>query len=300
MKRKIAILCSVFLVFGTISVASAHLPPGELFFAAQFPDNLVPTIDGEHSDWDILPESPYSIFNDRLFDPAQFQQAARGEIDISDANIRHRFGWNENSNMIYLASQIYDNIHNIDRSFGDCHCLDDNWEIEINPDHSASEEQNLEGNPVNNISYKWVVPPLDGVYQSIEPIGDLAWLSDDTEFVDMSWSFTGEQFGESTYFYEIRLIPIDALPREGATPDNSSIHDLEEEEVIHMSVTMGDIDVEQANHAYNGFWSLSPESCCKGVNDFVMAPVEPALEDLSAATAVEETSWGHIKAGFDR
>ena len=202
--------------------------------------------------------------------------------------------------MIYLASQIYDNIHNIDRSFGDCHCLDDNWEIEINPDHSASEEQNLEGNPVNNISYKWVVPPLDGVYQSIEPIGDLAWLSDDTEFVDMSWSFTGEQFGESTYFYEIRLIPIDALPREGATPDNSSIHDLEEEEIIHMSVTMGDIDVEQANHAYNGFWSLSPESCCKGVNDFVMAPVEPALEELSAATAVEETSWGHIKAGFDR
>ena len=161
MKRKIAILCSVFLVFGTISVANAHLPPGELFFAAQFPDNLVPTIDGEHSDWDILPESPYSIFNDRLFDPAQFQQAARGEVDISDANIRHRFGWNENSNMIYLASQIFDNIHNIDRSFGDCHCLDDNWEIEISPDHSASEEQNLEGNPVNNISYKWVVPPLD-------------------------------------------------------------------------------------------------------------------------------------------
>ena len=102
------------------------------------------------------------------------------------------------------------------------------------------------------------------------------------------------------YYYEIRLIPIDALPREGATPENSSIHDLEEEEVIHMSVTMGDIDVEQANHAYNGFWSLSPESCCKGVNDFVMAPVEPALEELSAATAVEQTSWGHIKAGFDR
>ena len=116
----------------------------------------------------------------------------------------------------------------------------------------------------------------------------------------MSWSFSGEQFGESTYFYEIRLIPIDALPREGATPDNSSIHDLEEEEIIHMSVTMGDIDVEQSNHAYNGFWSLSPESCCKGVNDFVMAPVEPAVEDLSAATALAETSWGHIKAGFER
>jgi hypothetical protein len=279
-------------------LASAHLPPGELFFAAQFPDHYLPVIDGKHSEWDILPDI-YSIRNDKLFDPAQFQEAGRGEIDISDANIRHRFGWNENSNKLYLASQIFDNIHNIDRAFGACHCHDDNWETEINPDHSPSEEQNLEGNPVNNISYKWVVPPLDGVYQSIEPIGDLAWLSDGTEFVMFGWSFDGEQFGESTYYYESAIIPIEALPRENATPENTDIHDLEEEEIIHMSVTMGDIDVEQENHSYQGFWSLSPESCCKGVNDFVMAPMEDALRDL-AETAVEETSWGQIKAGYDR
>ena len=66
-----------------------------------------------------------------------------------------------------------------------------------------------------------------------------------------------------------------------------------------MSVTMGDIDVEQANHQYQGFWSMSPESCCKGVNDFVMAPVEDSVAELSA-TAVEATSWGQIKAGYDR
>ena len=297
MRKRTSSVCSFLLVFATVSLASAHLPDGELFFAAQFPDNLVPTIDGIHGDWDILPVQPYTIDNSKLFDPAQFQAAARGGADASDANIRHRFGWNENFNKIYLASEIYDNIHNIDRSFGDCHCLDDNWEFEVNPDHSASEDQNNAGNPVNNISYKWVVPPLDGVYQSIEPIGDLAWLSNGTDTVSMGWSFTGEQFGESTYYYEISLTPIDALARENATAENTDFHDLEEEEIIHMSVTMGDIDVEQANHAYQGFWSLSPESCCKGVNDFVMAPVEDALANV---TAVEATSWGQIKSGFDR
>lgn len=299
MRKITSLVCSFLLVLGTFSLASAHLPAGEMFFAAQFPDNLVPTIDANHTDWDILPVQPYSITNERLFDPAQFQEAARGEVDISDINIKHRFGWNENSNTIYLATQVFDDIHNTDRAFGDCHCLDDNWEVEINPDHSASEDQNNAGNPVNNISYKWVVPPLDGVYQSIEPIGDLAWLSDGTDHVSFAWRFEGEQFGESTYFYELSLIPIDALPREGATVANTDFHNLDEEEIIHMSVTMGDIDVEQASHKYNGFWSLSPESCCKGVNDFVMAAVEESLANLSE-TAVEATSWGQIKAGYNR
>jgi hypothetical protein len=294
--RKTSLVCSILLVLGAFTVASAHLPPGELFFAAEFPDGSVPVIDGDLGEWDVLP-AIYNIGNERLFDPAQFQEAARGEIDISDINILHRFGWNENSNTIYIGTQLYDNVHNIDRVFGSCHCYDDNWEVEINPDHSASEDQNNEGNPVNNISYKWVVPPLDGVYQSIEPIGDLAWLSDGSDHVSFGWSFTGDQFGESTYYYELSLVPIDALPREGATIDNTDFHDLGVDDIIHMSVTMGDIDVEQADHSYNGFWSLSPESCCKGVNDFVMAAAEDVF---SGATAVDATSWGQIKAGYNR
>jgi hypothetical protein len=294
--RKTSLVCSFLLVLGAVSMASAHLPPGELFFAAEVPDGYI-NVDGDISEWDVFP-AIYQIGNERLFDPAQFQEAARGEIDISDINILHRFGWNENANTLYMATRIFDNVHNIDRVFGSCHCNDDNWEVEVNPDHSASEDQNNEGNPVNNISYKWVVPPLDGNYQSIEPIGDLAWLSDGSETVSFGWSFTGDQFGESTYTYELSVVPIDALPREGATPENTDFHILGVEDIIHMSMTMGDVDVEQANHSYNGFWSLSPESCCKGVNDFVMAGMEEGV--FPDGTAVDATSWGQIKAGYNR
>jgi len=297
MKRS-AIL-AVALVLGLASVVTAHQPPGELFFLAQFPDNLVPTIDGDHSDWDIVPDSPYSIRNDRLFDPAQFQEAGRGEIDISDMNLFHRLGWNENFNKLYMATRVFDNIHNNDRDDPARHWDDDNWEVEVNADHSPREEQNVEGEPANNISYKWVVPPIEGVYQSIEPIGDLAWLSDGTDYVSYGWSFEGEQFGESTYYYELSLTPIDALPRENATPSNTAFHDLEEEEIVHISITCGDIDAAQSEHAYQGFWSTDPTGCCRAEQDFVPAPMEQSLADMSA-TAVEDVSWGAIKAGYNR
>ena len=299
MKRSATMAFVVVLVLSLTSMVAAHEPPGELFFLAQFPDELVPVIDGDHSDWDIVPDQPYSIRGDRLFDPAQFQEAGRGEFDISDINLFHRLGWNDNFNKLYLATRVFDNIHNIDRDDPARHWDDDNWEVEINPDHSARADQNLEGEPVNNISYKWVVPPVEGVYQSIEPIGDLAWLSDGTDYVSYGWSFEGEQFGESTYYYELSLTPIAALPRENATPDNTVFLDLEEEEIVHISVTVGDIDAPQSEHAYNGFWSTSPVACCRAEEDFVPAPMEDSLVDL-AGTAVENVSWGQIKAGHDR
>ncbi|NKB71361.1 MAG: hypothetical protein GKR89_30165 [Candidatus Latescibacteria bacterium] len=300
MKRSATMTLVVVLVLSLASMVAAHEPPGELFFLYQFPDQGVPTIDGDHSDWDVVPDAPYVIDGTRLFDPAQFQEAGRGEFDISDINILHRMGWNENFNKLYLASRVFDNIHNVDRDDPARHWDDDNWEVEINPDHSARADQLLEGEPVNNISYKWVVPPVEGVYQSIEPIGDLAWLSDGTDYVSFGWSFEGEQFGESTYFYELSLTPIDALPRENATPGNTVFHDLEEEQIVHISVTHGDIDAPQSEHAYNGFWSTSPVSCCRGEEDFVPAPFEPGVENDPDFTAVESVSWGQIKAGHDR
>lgn len=297
MRRKIVAGIGVLMLVA--SGASAHLPPGELFFLVQFPDNAIPTIDGDHSDWAIVPAEPYTIGVDRLYDPAQFQAAGRGEVPLDDFNLDHIFGWNENLNRLYFRSRAFDNIHNGDRVDPVVHWNDDNWEVEVNPDHSPSEEQNLEGEPVNNISYKWAVPPVEGVYQSIEPIGDLAWLSDGTDWVQFGWSFTGDQFGESTYYYELMVQPIAALPRENATPSNITPYDLQEEKILHISVTMGDIDVAEANHAYQGFWSMSPESCCKGVNDFVPAPIDPNLV-AAIGTAVETASWGRIKEGFTK
>jgi hypothetical protein len=294
MKRSIALGLVAVLVLGLASFAGAHAPVGELFFLVQFPDNVVPTIDGDLSDWNIVPESPYVIRADKLFDPAQFQEAGRGELDQSDFNPVHILGWNENFNKLYFATSIFDNIHNIDRENPAYHWNDDNWEVEVNPTHLAAEEQNLADESVNRVAYKWVVPPLEGIYQSIEPIGDLTWLSDGTEYVSFGWSFDGEMFGESTYYYELSVTPIATLSREGATPANTEFYDLEEDEAIHISFFNGDIE---SGDDYQGFWGSSPESSNIALQDFIPAPMEDSVAEI-AATAVEGVSWGQIKAGF--
>ena len=74
------------------------------------------------------------------------------------------------------------------------------------------------------------------------------------------------------------------------------VFDLAENEIIHTSVTVGDFDeacTECALESYQGFWTMSPESCCTGTNDVVLAEMEPSL---ASATAVEAVSWGQIKA----
>ena len=99
MKKMSSLWFAAFLLMQTFSIARAHLPPGELFFAAEFPDEFIPTIDGDDREWLILP-SIYQIGNERLFDPDQIQGAGRGDIEFSDVSILHMVGWNDTYNKI--------------------------------------------------------------------------------------------------------------------------------------------------------------------------------------------------------
>ena len=216
------------LVTGLSTSAFGHAPAGELYFAVQFPDGLVPTMDGDLSDWDVVPIDPYTIRNDRLYSPvAEIQPVGRGEIDVSDINIRHIIGWNDNMNKLYVMSEVFDNVHNLDRENPSAFWQDDAWEVEVNPDHTPTEEHNLADEPANNFSYKWAVPPVEGAYQFYRPVSALEWLVDGSEWVDFGWGYDGEQFGESTYYYELAITPIESLPNDAsATPDQAVVFDL--------------------------------------------------------------------------
>ena len=302
MKKLSKLGLAAALITAMSSMAFGHAPPGELYFAVQFPDNLVPTMDGDLSDWDVVPIDPYTIRNDRLYSPvAEIQPVGRGEIDVSDINIRHIMGWNDNANKLYVMSEVFDNIHNADRENPSAFWQDDAWEVEVNPDHTPTEEHNLEGEPANNFSYKWAVPPVEGSYQYYRPVSALEWLVDGSEWVSFGWGFSGEQVGESTYRYELAITPITSLPNDAsATPDQAVVFDLGENEIIHTSITVGDFDeacTECVLESYQGFWTMSPEMCCTGTNDVVLAEMEPSLAS-AASTAVESVSWGQIKAAY--
>jgi len=198
-------------------------------------------------------------------------------------------------------TEVFDNIHNADRENPAAFWQDDAWEVEVNPDHTPTEEHNLEGEPANNFSYKWAVPPVEGSYQYYRPVSALEWLVDGSEWVSFGWGFDGEQFGESTYRYELAITPITSLPNDAsATADQAVVFDLGENEIIHTSITVGDFDeacTECVLESYQGFWTMSPEMCCTGTNDVVLAEMEPSLLE-KASTAVDIVSWGQIKAAY--
>jgi len=282
---------AAFLIVGLVAVAGAHKPEGELFFAFQFNDDSVPVIDGNHADWSFIPADPYEIRNDRLFSPAaSIRDVGRGAADPSEANIRHRIGYNANDEFLYFSTEMFDDYHDIDREDPGSLWRDDDWEVRVNPSAVSAEEHNPEGAPTNFITYVHAVPPLEGVYERILPGEDKDWMVDGGGNLEFGWSFTGEMVsGEGTYYYEMKLRPVVAL---GETAEDTEWMDMEEGEQLHLNVTMADTDAPQPA-TYNGFWAISPGPGNNPEVDFVLAP----LDDVEQ-TAVEEVSWGMIKAGI--
>jgi len=297
--KKFAILgLAGIIVVALAAMAGAHKPEGELFFVVQFPDNLAPTMDGDVSEWAVVPELPYTIANDRLYSPNKgIQDVGRGEMDPSDYNARYIVGWNNNLNKLYFMEEIFDDVHTTDREDAIRVWTDDDWEIYFNPDHSGPEDLNVDGEPINSFAFSLAVPPIEGLYHYVEPLADLAWYADGTDMIQYGWSFTGAQFGEGTYFYEVALTPLLSMPRDNPTLAASTVMDMEEGDILHITMINADIDAPKPA-SYNGFWSTSPGPGNEPSQDFVLAEVDDSIDFSGVSTAVEDISWGLIKSGF--
>ena len=279
------------VVIGLVAMAGAHKPEGETYIMFQFTDDTVPTCDGNLSDWEGMPEA-YSITSEKLFSPSKtIRDVGRGVYDPSDINITHRWGFNAENEFFYLATQVYDNYHDIDRENLGYFWKDDSIEIRINVTAVLEEEHNLEGEPPNMINYHFGVPPLEGIYMGGAPP---EWMPPNGDYIKFGWSYTGEMLmGECTYIYEFGTTPVVGMGEDAASTE---FMDVEEGEVVHINVTIPDIDAPQPA-TYNGFWAISPGPGNGPEVDFLLMEVEDPYP-LTGGTAVEDFSWGMIKAGI--
>jgi len=292
MRKLITFAAAGVLFLGLVPKAGAHLPEGEQFFAFQFPDSDMPTIDGNLADWDFIPAA-YEIGNDLLFRRGE-EGEPRG-VPVETMVIRHRIGFNANSDLLYFATEAWDNYHDAHREDPIRFWYDDDWEIRVNPAAVPAEEQNAEGEGINKIIYSFAVPGVEGVYHQIGEAGACCsdFMSDGTAHLSFGWSFDGGPMvnGEVTYYYELSLSPVDML---GDSEENTVWTNIEEGDVYHLNINMVDGDTDGKTKEGNvGFWGISPQMN-NAQTDFVMAP----LEDIDFGTAVEDVSWGMIKVGL--
>ena len=92
--------------------------------------------------------------------------------------------------------------------------------------------------------------------------------------------------------YELMLAPFDAIDMKAAIL--STVHSLEEEEVIGFNIEFGDFDSNSL--LLDAKWSLSgAHNGFRSADRFADLKLMP-LEGLFATTALETASWGNIKA----
>ena len=100
-------------------------PQGRIFEVFQFPADKIPRIDGDPSDWDMVPES-YSIGLDQMHD----DEHKHLQPDPKDLDIHVKVGWVKGLNRLYFLYEAYDSYWD----FADPGLHNDTFEIVVDGD----------------------------------------------------------------------------------------------------------------------------------------------------------------------
>ena len=309
MLGKRIILGAAILSVGLSAQTWAHDPPDLLIPAAQFPPGAEPVIDGNPVEWGPIPVETYGSVGELMYpvgaatrEGRALENASQGDINPADFQIKHKLGWSPTTNGFYVLTEVFDDLHFIGRPDPARFWLDDSVEYGLNFKHQASEDQTFnDGDIVTLQKYKFAYPPLEGEWQFYEPQGNLPWLTSGTRWFDIGITFEGEEFGESTYFYELRIRPIAEMPNsESATEDQAVEGILQEGMIIHWGNMISDTDEGGTEDQHRETqWSTSPSgAAANGTTDVLLSPVDPGIEFVEQQTAVEATSWARVKAQY--
>jgi hypothetical protein len=303
-------------VLALAMVAGAHEPPGEITLAVNFPPGNEPRADGDPSEWDAIPRPPYAITSDELFSHFGLEQRerdgatlARGEVDLASLDTEYLLGWSDSKDRVYYVMRVFDDRHVTQRQELGRFYWDDAIETFFLFNHISGEEVRAlnDGGFNSSIELTFVVPPIEDTWQYPFCRACTDWLSSGGDFFTFGWSFTGEQFGESTYFYELDLKAKLGYPAglgDALTAADVENAELNEGDIIHYTISLGDVDggegiktAETGDLRAGGYWSTTSggDASWLGQHDLLLAPVDDTID---FPTAVESASWGRIKAQF--
>jgi hypothetical protein len=283
--KRFAPIAALLVVMATSGV-EAH--QGEMGFMFQFPAGLEPTLDGEMDDWAFIPEVYYnraeSMFN-------QFG----APLDLSDFNSYQIWGYSLATNKAYLGAWVSDDaIHNTEK-----------WSTTTDWDHTGgqfrgfkeeSEEFQERWTGAQAQRYDLYAPTFasGGFYTSHRGSAEWAGLPPHLEWGGKYTKGEVNSFEPAEMQAEFAITPWDDAHPDG--PEASTEHIFAVNQIICLEANWGDKDPDPG--AYDdAYWSLfggiGASAQADQFGDFLLAPLEPGLP-----TAVENSTWGQVKASF--
>src|SRR6188474_1104409 len=126
--RSLAVLGLLSSVLLAAPVAIALEKPDTTYQVFQFPADKIPRIDGDTSDWAMVPES-YVVGTDQLWDDSKKHPAT----DPKTLDVRVKVGWVQELNRLYFLYEATDDYWDFSRP--DLH--NDTFEIVVDGDASG-------------------------------------------------------------------------------------------------------------------------------------------------------------------
>ncbi|MFH1572312.1 MAG: hypothetical protein ABIL09_30250 [Gemmatimonadota bacterium] len=282
------------VVPGGPSTALAHLPEGLVLPAFQFPDHLVPVIDGRLEDWDLVGPA-YEVNEGQLID-----LVAGAPARPADFRARLMIGWCESRNRLYVAAEVADDVHQVDRPAGSAATLiwqDDDLEFMVDPDHSGGQYARFDDLPPDVAVARNGADASHFILAGPHPDGDYFVNFSAAEWYALPQGpYTAAALTSSggVTRYEMSLAPFDQVST--VADFLSRPHDLAEGQILGLNIECRDFDASPT--VWEAVWSLSGGQNAIFLSErFADVRLMP-LDDAYRPTAIEARTWGRIKASF--
>ncbi|MBM3734161.1 MAG: PKD domain-containing protein [Acidobacteria bacterium] len=269
--------------------AAALERPGVEYKIFQFPANQIPRVDGDPSDWAMVPAA-YSIGMDQL---KETQKGLGTRYDPKDLDVSVKVGWVKGLNRLYFLYEAYDNYW--DFRLANRH--NDIFEVVVDGD--------LSGGPL--ISTMHPHPGIDkgdaffgfhGVhaqnYHIFTPAPDRDWAFawgcqpwiKELPYANAAYRYNFNHGESGKLVLEFWITPFDYAPFEG--PERAVESKLVENKIIGLSWAVLDYD-DVNNPDLRGFWNLSHKTTMYGnASDLVAFRLMPLERNLRKPV---EANW---------
>ncbi len=232
-----------------MSFVMAPPRPEKEFMIFQFPRDCIPRIDGDFSDWEMVPES-YTIGLNELKNTV-FGEGE--ELDPNDFDLNVKVGWVNGLNRLYFYIDAYDDYWD----FSDPALRQDIFELVIDADLSGGpfiykENPHKDRIPLNELyfkahgahaqNYHVFTPARNKDWAMV--LGNTPWIKE-FPYAHAAYDYDFEPGESRRLQMEFYVTPFDHASFHG--PEHSVISLLKENELIGMSWSMLDFDGETSS-----------------------------------------------------
>ena len=295
--RLLGVVCVLSVMFSGLTASDARYQvarPELEFKIFQFPRDAMPRIDGDTSDWAMVPES--YVYDTSLLNDTEDGHGT--DIDPADLDVKVTVGWVKGLNRLYFLYEAHDDFWDFGR-FNPQGYLNDIFEIVVDGDMSGGSfifNENLVPDRVRNRNspeaienytrfagnhaqnYHIYTPPVNNAWVLVW--GGQSWIS---EFPYSNYAYDYDfKHGESgKLVLECWVTPFDYAPSTG--PEHAVESQLRENELIGVSWSILDFDGDKRDGHYNLAHNVLMVRHADYVCAFRLMPIESQLQpDIKA------------------